>query len=109
MAKIYTGNEAIDKYLRRNINPNYKINDYGEYWQHYFLSYLLKIGSKEDIQYVMEEYFGEERLLKCKGTNNIIAVIRLGYCLDYFSRNDSYLIRAEVAKQGYKPNLFAHD
>ena len=67
MAKIYTGNEAIDKYLRRNISPNYKINDYGEYWQHYFLSYLLKIGSKEDIQYVMEEYFGEERLLKCKG------------------------------------------
>ena len=58
MPKTYTSNEDIDKYLRRNISPNYIIDDNKQYRKQCFLKYLQEVGSKEDIKYVMEDYFG---------------------------------------------------
>ena len=75
MAKTYTGNEAIDKYLRRRISPTYQINDHGPHHDKYFLEYLQEVGSKEDIAYVMEQYFNEERLRKIQHPNVIRQII----------------------------------
>lgn len=109
MPKIYTGNEDIDKYLRRNISPNYIIDDNKQYPKQCFLKYLQEVGSKEDIKYVMEDYFGEKRLKKTKSLRAIYAIIELGYCLNHFSKIQNRSIRAKVTKQGHNLNLAIHD
>ena len=96
MPKTYTGNEDIDRYLRRNISPNYQIADNTAYRNEYFLKYLQEVGSNEDIHYVMTQYFDEERLKKVTNKTIIETIINLGYYLDFFSKHIDPDIRFHV-------------
>ena len=109
MAKTYTGNEALDKYLRRRISPQYQINDHGPHHDKYILEYLQEVGSNEDIQYVMEQYFSEDRLKRVINPTIIRQIINLGYCLGHFSKHHHTDIRLLVLKRGYRPENFLHD
>ena len=104
MTKTYTGNEDIDKYLRRNISPNYQISDDSTYRNEYFLKYIRDVGSKEDIEYVMTQYFNEERLQKVTNKTIIETIIHLGHCLDFFSKHSDPDIRFHVLRKGKATN-----
>lgn len=109
MPKTYTGNEDIDRYLRRNISPNYQISDDSTYRNEYFLKYIRDVGSQKDIDYVMTQYFNEEHLQKVTNKTIIETIIHLGYCLDFFSKHPNPEIRLIVLQKGYRPEAFLRD
>ena len=104
MTIVYTGNEAIDQYLRQNIRPTHITST-----NTIFLDYLQKVGSKEEIDYVMTQYFTEKRLSQYEDLQIIDKILKLGYCIKKFTKHKNPDIRALVVKNGHSLNILIND
>ena len=54
-----TGNENIDKHIKRGLGPMDKVN-MDDYWSPHipFLEYITEVGSEDDIKTMLEDNFG---------------------------------------------------
>lgn len=60
-----TGNENIDKHIKRGLGPMDKVN-MDDYWSPHipFLEYITEVGSEDDIKTMLEDNFGIDNLLE---------------------------------------------
>ena len=83
----FTGNELIDKHIKRGLGPMDLVNMDDYYARHpTFLEHISNMGSERDIKLMFKENFGIENLLKEGSTAKLI-----------------------LAKHGYAHDLLAHD
>ena len=90
----FTGNELIDKHIKRGLSPMDRVNMDDYYDRHpTFLEHISNVGSESDIKCMFEENFGIENLLK-KGSTAKLILAKHGYANELLSQDKDPSIRA---------------
>ena len=105
----FTGNELIDKHIKRGLGPMDRVN-MDDYWGQHptFLEYISNVGNEDDIKLMFEENFGIQNLFK-EGSTAKRILIKHGYAQGLLAYDDDPIIRAQVAKYCDKPEHFIND
>lgn len=93
----FTGNELIDKHIKRGLSPMDRVNMDDYYDRHpTFLEHISNVGSDSQLK--------DDRSDKIR---NYIA--KDGYYLDQYVNDESAYVREAVAKNGYGLDQLIHD
>ena len=105
----FTGNDNIDKHIKRGLGPMDKVN-MDDYWSPHipFLEHITEVGSKEDIKTMFEENFGIDNLLKYGDEVHLI-LAKQGYAHDQLAISENPEVRAAVAANCDNPEKFLGD
>lgn len=105
----FTGNDKIDKHIKRGLGPMDKVN-MDDYWDPHvsFLEHITEVGSKDDIKIMFEENFGIDSLLKYGDKAHLI-LAQQGYAHDQLAISENPQVRAAVAANCDEPEQFLED
>lgn len=88
----FTGNELIDKHIKRGLGPMDRVN-MDDYWGQHptFLEYISNVGNEDDIKLMFEENFGIQNLFK-EGSTAKRILIKHGYAQGLLAYDDDPII-----------------